>query len=344
MFNFSTSFLFSITTLFERIIPLILLPIILNDIGVRDYGLLYLILTIVNFFLPLLSFGFNLFFSKEYSLKDNTIFKSIFSNFLIFQFFLFLFCTTLLSSLISIVFDVQIIDLSIILILALSQVTNQAIKEIFRIRQKIKPFAYIVISIFFIDIIFTLIFLKYLDFGFKSRIYASALAFSVTTVLSIIYLRKHIHIKINKHYLLKWFLFGKKIIIYKISGFLLNKGDRFVIKLLLGDYMLGIYVVATQAASPFLILMTAINSGWNSFIYNHLKLKKFHYSDLKMYFNYILTFLVTCLIAYQYLLEHLISFLTTEISINEIFFIQLFICLAYISQTMYSLHLPIFIS
>jgi len=88
--KFHQTYWLSIITLFEKLIPLILLPVLLNDLGLGDYGILYLILTIVNFFLPVFSFGFNLFFSKEYSKKNENIFTKIFSNFLLIQFFFFL--------------------------------------------------------------------------------------------------------------------------------------------------------------------------------------------------------------------------------------------------------------
>ena len=52
--KFHQTYWLSIITLFEKLIPLILLPVLLNDLGLGDYGILYLILTIVNFFYPYL--------------------------------------------------------------------------------------------------------------------------------------------------------------------------------------------------------------------------------------------------------------------------------------------------
>lgn len=342
--KFSKTYWLSVITLFEKLIPLILLPVLLNDIGLGNYGILYLILTIVNFFLPIFSFGFNLFFSKEYSKKNENIFLKIFSNFLIIQILFFVFITIIIFLLEYLdLLNISFFDLIILLLLPSSRVINLAIKEIFRIKQQIKPSAIIAFFIFTIDLTITLVLLKIFDSGYKSRIYGTSLALFITSFFSLFYLRKYIYLKINKYYLYKWFLFGKKIIQYRLFGFFLNQGDRFIIQSFLGEIYLGIYMVSLQIASPFLIIMKAISSGWNSFIYNFLKTRNMHLNYL---FNINALFFIALagiLFCHQFITYNYFDLFVKSVDLETVITFQLLICVAYIFQNLYNINFPIVI-
>lgn len=342
--KFHQTYWLSIITLFEKLIPLILLPVLLNDLGLGDYGILYLILTIVNFFLPVFSFGFNLFFSKEYSKKNENIFTKIFSNFLLIQFFFFLIITLIIFLLMFLnLLSINFFDLIILLLLPSSRVLNLAVKEIFRIKQQIKQSAIIVLFIFIIDLTITLVLLKIFDFGYKSRIYGTSLALFLTSFFSLLYLRKYIYLKINRYYLFKWFLFGKKIIQYRIFGFILNQGNRFVIQFFLGEIYLGIYMVSLQIASPFLIIMKAFSSGWNSFIYNFLKIRSININFLLKVNILFFLFLTGVLIFHQYITYNYFTLFIKSVDLDTVLIFQLLICVAYIFQNLYNIVFPIVI-
>lgn len=342
--KFSKTYWLSIITFLERLIPFILLPILLNDLGVADYGVLYLILTVVSFFLPIFSFGFNLFFSKEYNSINENIFKKIFSNFLIIQFLLLLFFSTLILILYtSNIIKLDFFDLLILLILPSFKVVNLAVKEILRIRKNIKESAFIALLIFLLDVIITLVLLKDFNFGFKSRIYGTSIALTLSSIIALIYFRNYIQFSVNKYYLKKWYLFGKQIIVYRISGFLLNQGDRFIIQIILGEFFLGLYIISLQVASPFLILMKAISSGWNSFLYDFQKRKLLNFTYL-IKVNFIFIFiLIFGLIVYQIILNEIFDSIITKVTISEIFYFQLILCITYITQTLYNINFPVII-
>ena len=342
--KFHQTYWLSIITLFEKLIPLILLPVLLNDLGLGDYGILYLILTIVNFFLPVFSFGFNLFFSKEYSKKNENIFTKIFSNFLLIQFFFFLIIILIIFFLMFLnLLSINFFDLIILLLLPSSRVLNLAVKEIFIIKQQIKQSAILVLFIFIIDLTITLVSLKIFDFGYKSRIYGTSLALFLTSFFSLLYLRKYIYLKINRYYLFKWFLFGKKIIQYRIFGFILNQGNRFVIQFFLGEIYLGIYMVSLQIASPFLIIMKAFSSGWNSFIYNFLKTRPLKINFLLKVNILFFLFLTGVLICHQYITYNYFTLFIKSVDLNTVLIFQLLICIAYIFQNLYNIFFPILI-
>ncbi len=138
-----------------------------------------------------------------------------------------------------------------------------------------KPFLYGVfqISQTVLNLSLSIILVVPLELGWKGRVAAQVVVFSVYAALSfyILVRKNYLKIGINKAYLVKAIQFGIPLIPHTLGGAIIMLSDRLIITNLVGISEVGIYMVGFQFAQVILLIQDSVNNAFAPWIYKSLK-------------------------------------------------------------------------
>lgn len=334
---------FSIISLGEKLIPLVLLPVFLNDIGVEDYGMLFLFVTLNNIISPIINCGFSAFFVSKYYKFPHAKRVAVFGNYLIVQLVVILVMTLLLSVITIFVkpWSLSFIELWIFMVLTPFALNLfNIVKEVYQIKIAILVYIFLVLAAIILEIGLSIYFLKGLELGWPSRIYAMVGTYIFISITGLVLLRNEIKIKFyDKTIIKEWLKFGVPLIIHRISGLALGLGDRLIIDAILGHYFLGIYTVAQQVSAPILMLANAIKSAWNPWFYKSSSDESFRKVKTGLVKKIFLLALI-CWGLFILLLPLVYDHVIHDIPFERIKAFVYLISLGYLFQALYFLEVP----
>jgi O-antigen/teichoic acid export membrane protein len=269
----SDGILYTLLNILNRAIPFLLLPVILNYISTKDFGLYSYFILVETFLIPLVSLNMSAgypahFFSKKFSDTDylSTVLFSIVIWSISFLTF-YLVSSSLITSLVGLSF--KFVCLAIV-----SASFNSVIStclNLFRLEKRL--WMYAVLSILQSIVMFTLVFsfVKYYR-GFESIIIArfyAYLLFFIIIFLSLIY-RKAIVLKFDIHIFKTILKFGFPTVFYSLSAFIFLNSDRYFIKDLLGPEYLGFYSAIFQICAIMSIFSSSLSAAWIPWLFENL--------------------------------------------------------------------------
>jgi O-antigen/teichoic acid export membrane protein len=334
---------FTFISLGEKLLPLVLLPIFINDVGVNDYGMLFLFVTLNNILSPLLNCGFTAFFtSRFYKLKGEQ--RSILlGNYLFLQvipLFVLSGVLILITSFTSL-WSLSLNELWVFIVLTpISQNLFTVVKEVFQIKINVLTYLILVGTAMISEIGLSIYFLKYLDLGWASRLYAMGSTYVGILIIALILLRKEITFgKSGVTILKEWWSFGTPLIIHRVAGLTMGLGDRLIVDTILGHYYLGLYTVSQQVSAPISMFANAIKSGWNPWFYKNSGESGFQ--DKKRKLKKSLTIgMIALWIIFILVIPLVYDFVIKDVAFDLIRPFVYLISIAFIFQTLYFMEVP----
>ena len=253
--TFKHSFVYSLGNLSVKIIGLVLLPIYTDKLSTAQYGILSLLETTALFMAIIFSVNISNAMMRWWAdVKDNNKKKTyVFTTFIFLLFSTIILNITLqpFSSKFAIwLFEEESFTIYFnILFLSVSfDILNKFIISLIRILEK--SFLFIIVSsIKLAAILFlTIYFIVGLEMGVKGIILAQLIGHILGFIFLFPILLKHIIPKIDFPILKSMLAYSIPLTFTALSATILNMGDRYVLKFLLGDAEVGIYSLAYKIA------------------------------------------------------------------------------------------------
>jgi O-antigen/teichoic acid export membrane protein len=263
------SLIFAFFSFLINSINFILIPIYTNNLTVREYGTMASITIFITAFTTVFTFGLNGAISKMFfdlsnkKEEDDFISTSFVTKFIISTIILLLFLLNnglfLNNVFKNIKFDpflkysilISYFNIFSVVPLSLLLVKGNALK--YRILTS---------TYFALNTILTLLNLLILRTGligiFKAQLYANLLM-AIYYIFSIYYKRQ---LNFNKNFSYTLIIFGFPIMLYNLSGMIIEQSSKILIERLLSLKELGIYNLAFQFSSIIVLINNAINMAW----------------------------------------------------------------------------------
>ena len=341
----------SFISLFERAIPLLLLPFLTKYLSVENYGYLYTYLVIITLLTPILNIGFSNYQGKQYYREDNAKRKQIFGTYLYFQgiifFILFIISVPtyfLINNIIG--YDLRFYLVLIIIGTAFFQNTLNTAISYFKISYRFKLVGLISFLKVILDICFTILFVFLLSGEWYGRLFSMFFVVTILSLVSYLFLiRKNlIVIGFDKEVLRSWFNFGKHIIIHRISSIILNLSDRLLITFILGALSTGLYTVGYQIASIIGVVATAINQAWSPWFFKYYNSKVYTKKKVNTYAIYIILMVLAAYIILVFSSPYLLPLYIDIEKYNGIYKFINIIGFGLIFQAIYFCYMPFIIA
>jgi len=276
MIFFKSLSIYTATSILNALIPFLLLPILTYYLNVEDYGLLAIIQIFIIFTIPFVSVNIQSTLQLEYHHLDREEFAIWISSVLVIPivslFFIeivFIISETLIHKFI----DISIFWIVIIPLIAFVQILPQVILSIYRISEYPINYAKYQLSLSFVNLSLTLLFVVLFKLNWEGRLLAILFTYLIFTVVGFYLLLKmrFIVFHINRDYIKKAFSLGLPLIVHVVSATLFIMSDRLFISYYLGAKAVGIYSIATQVAMIAMIIQDGFNQAWVPYLFRNLK-------------------------------------------------------------------------
>lgn len=298
--------IYFVSNILNSLIPFIILPILTRQLSTEEYGQIAIFQTFLS---GITSFvGLNVVGSSsrkfyEHNIKDSDIkefngscFQILFTSTILVLFVVLSFSNDLTVMLGMsrqwIIYAVLVSSFMCIVNLRLGQ---------WQVRKQAKKYGALQVFNSVINIVLSLFLVITLNFGAQGRIDGLIIAFSISSLFSIVLLYKDHLLKLlvfRWDYIKEALFFGIPLIPHTFGFFLINSLDRFVINDRLGTSSAGFYMVAVQLSTAMLITFNAINKAYVPWLFERLKRNNIEEKKdiVKMtYLYFIIVLLLACL-------------------------------------------------
>lgn len=296
--------IYTISSLINSAIPLLLLPILTSKLTPTDYGIIAMFQLAVSIILPFIGINLDVSVQRKYYDQINTNLSIYIGNCIII--FSISFCAVLgiflvFNKYILLLTQLPSVLLLYIPIVAACQFITSIVLIIFQI--KIKPFKYGAIQIAqsLINVLLTLFFILVLKKTWDGRIDSQIISGILFAIISIIILVKSnlINITYVKSDIIYALKFGLPLVPHAISAMLFTAIDRFFLTKQIGLEQTGNYTVAFQLGTLISLLTTAFNNAFIPWLFENLN-KNCYSSKVKIvkitYIYYVVIVLVALIL------------------------------------------------
>lgn len=273
---FKNTFIYTLLQIFNKGIPLLLLPILTRYLTPEDYGMIATFSTFVGgiaIFVGLSmsgAVGVSFFHLERSELK--LYIGNVFNILLLSAFFI---------TLIIIIFEPYILEklqlpkiwIYVAIIVAFMQMLTAINLTLWRSEQKAKPFAFYEISQTLFNIVLSLFFIIILDYGWEGRILGSSLAMIFFGILSMVFLYKRDYLIFNYSLndIKSALHFGIPLIPHQMALWMRSGVDILLITSIVGVSATGLYTVGFQFGIVIGIFANAFNNAFSPYLYEKLK-------------------------------------------------------------------------
>jgi len=273
---FKNTFIYTLLQIFNKGIPLLLLPILTRYLTPEDYGMIATFSTFVGgiaIFVGLSmsgAVGVSFFHLERSELK--LYIGNVFNILLLSAFFI---------TLIIIIFEPYILEklqlpkiwIYVAIIVAFMQMLTAINLTLWRSEQKAKPFAFYEISQTLFNIVLSLFFIIILDYGWEGRILGSSLAMIFFGILSMVFLYKRDYLIFNYSLndIKSALHFGIPLIPHQMALWMRSGVDILFITSIVGVSATGLYTVGFQFGIVIGIFANAFNNAFSPYLYEKLK-------------------------------------------------------------------------
>lgn len=269
------TFFYGFSQIVRSFVPFIMIPILTSYLSVREYGILSLIEVFILFLFPLVSLNVHSAVNVQFFKLKSDEYKKYFTNSLLLSFisFIVVLCVFIvLGKYFASFVKINYTLLIILPFLALLRLYPQVLLSYLQANSNAKLYFYITLGITLLDLIFSLIFIIYFDYGYKGRllgVYSSFLIF--TFIMFLFFYKKDFFKKITLKYSSQIFSYGFFLIPHALSGVTMAMSDRYFISYFYDNASVGIYTIAYQVGAILLLFTIALNKAWSVFLFKKLK-------------------------------------------------------------------------
>lgn len=143
----------------------------------------------------------------------------------------------------------------------------------FQITRKAAKYAFIQISLSVLNLVISLLFVLYFEWGAIGRVNAIVISYTVVAFFCLYLIFKHRFISlsnIRQNHIIEISKFSLPLMPHMIGGFLLSAFDRLVIAQKLGLDSVGIYFAALQVVMVAKVIFDALNKAYTPWLYENL--------------------------------------------------------------------------
>jgi len=278
-FIFKNSSIYLLANILNAAVPFILLPIVTRYFTVEEYGQLamfQLLITGLSAFV-----GLNAVSSASRKFYDSNVSKYEFSLFitsciwiLFFSSAVLCFCFVVFSFEISQLLNISINWIYLALLFSFSMFFIHLRLSQWQIRGKAKAYGFLQVGSSTLNLMISLLLVVSFTRGVEGRIESQIGVAVITSIIALYLLKKDKLILLtppNKNDVYAALNYGVPLIPHVFGVFLLSTIDRFYISESLGLESAGIYLLAVQLSTSFLIVFDAINKSFAPYLYSTLK-------------------------------------------------------------------------
>lgn len=269
--------IYTISSVLASALPVFLLPVLTRQLSESEYGVLATLTTLIALVTPPLFWGVTGAVSVEYHRQDAAAFRRYLSSALqvpIATFALLALSAWPLAWLISPRLGVPVPWLASVPVFVVLTLLPQVAASLMRMRNQPMQYAYLEIGGAVLAVVFTLVFVVWLDLHWQGRMAALAVSSLMTTVVALAWLLRQGYIVrcLESGYIRDALRFGAGLVPHDLGNQLIRLADRLFLVSMIGLAGAGQYAVAGQVASVMLVLLSAFNRAWAPFLFGMLKI------------------------------------------------------------------------
>lgn len=265
---------YTLTAVFNGLVPFILLPVFTRFLTKADYGQFSVLTAQISIVSPLIIFGLPSLFSVDFNkfgineLRRKSIVWLIFP---VFNTILLVFFTWPVRHLLANQFHIPVVWVSLIPFIALINFIPQLVSVVFRVSDKPHYFAIYEVAQALIQIVSSFILIAFFGFHWEGRLFSILLSGSLATGFGFFLLRSYIKIQLPQSSDIKETAkFGLGLIPHSVLGQTIRLGDRLFIVHFISLSAAGEYAVGAQISSILLVLLSAFNQAWTPYLFSKL--------------------------------------------------------------------------
>jgi O-antigen/teichoic acid export membrane protein len=269
-----SSIIYLLSTLLNRAVPLLLLPVLTRYLTPAEFGTITIIQVFLSFFQSLFG-GISINISRHYFKMESNRFATYMTAVLVALFFMFL-STTLLSFLYLFI-ELPLFGLSrnwllAMPILACMSMANILNLTMLRTEESSYKYAAWEISNGILSLILTLVLLLVFQLGWAARAYGIVVPMALYGVLGVIAFSRRSMLPLRFQWLdVKDTLWVTLILIpHTLSGFVVSMIDRIFIKEMLGVDQVGIYTIGYQFGTLTMFITLAFLKAWQPWFFKKI--------------------------------------------------------------------------
>jgi O-antigen/teichoic acid export membrane protein len=281
------SIIYILTGAFSALIPILLMPFLIQNLAPQDYGLITLFSTCQLFLLPILGFSSNSAVSRQFF--DSSINLSVYIG----NYFYILFGSVFLILSLFFLFDNFIISMTglssiwlcLVLICSIAQNIIATRLSLFQVSERANRFLLFQCINISLNIALTYFLISTFNYGKDGRIYAITFSAIFLGIVSVYSLKSEglIDLKLNITYLKDAIKYSTPLIFHSTAGSIMGMSDRFLITKLISLEATGIYSVAFQIGGALNLISTGINNAFIPWLFKKLSDEQF---DRKILIRY----------------------------------------------------------
>jgi O-antigen/teichoic acid export membrane protein len=269
------SSIYMVSSILNKSIPFLLLPIMTKYLSPQEYGLLSVFLIFITLFSAFISMNMSVNISKNFFKITHEKLAILIGNILfilfcatLFYFFITFFIFVMFDELFSIATSFMLI---IPFIVAMDTI-NTLNTTILRNNQKVFIYAVFEISNTLIKMSSTILFLLVFDFGWFSQVIGMAVGSILFMIISIFYMykRNYINININSQIIKSILHISVPMIPHLVGGAVIAMSDRLFIESMISLEAVGLYSVGYMFGMVVMLFTDAFIKAWSPWFYKSL--------------------------------------------------------------------------
>lgn len=272
---FKSAGVYTLTSVINKAIPFLLLPILTRYLSPGDYGIVSMFGVLVSFVAPFVGLSVNGAVARAYYEKDGLDIREYITNSL-----LVLFSSTLLVSIVFYFFAPIIAQISsvpsqilwMVIVISFGNFITAIVLTLWQVQVKPRQYGIYQISKTVLNLLLSLLLVVVVGLTWKGRLYAQVITAGIFVLLGFYLLYKNgwLKFQINKTYIKHALLFGVPLIPHALGGVIITMTDRIFITNMVGIETTGIYTVGYQIGTVINILAAAFNQAFVPWLYSKL--------------------------------------------------------------------------
>jgi len=336
---FKSGGIYTLSTIFEKAIPFLLLPVLTRYLTTEDYGIVSMFTVLVGLAMPLIGYNGHSAILRNYFKEDidipayigNTLFILLGSSMLA-GLAIFLF-----SDFISFYSKFPEKWLGTILLVAIGQFMVNIILVSWQAQHKAIQYGTFRILLTLFNLGLAIFLIVGLGYGWEGKVIGQVTAVTVFGIgaIAILWRKRLIKFQIVYKYIKHALSYGVPLIPHVLSGFVITMIDRVFITNMVGISTTGIYTVGYQVGMIIGVLAGSFNKAWSPWLFDKLNEGKEETKQkiVKFTYGYFIVIISLALIL-SFLAPWFMKFLVGESFTNATAYI-IWIALGYSFNGMY---------
>jgi len=311
------SIIYLSSSILNRAIPFLLLPIMTKYLTTEEYGTLSIYLVLLSFYGALIGMNIHMNISRNFfKVSKQEISINIGNIFLILggSFSIYLLLTLVIVTYTGSLFSITQYWLLAIPIVSVMMMINNINLTILRNEGRAYIFGLFEVSNTVINLSVTILFLIFLEYGWHSQVVGMLIAYTIFFIVGIIYMHKRGYITfiVDKIKIKSILNISMPLIPHVIGGAIIVLSDRLFIEHMIGLDEVGIYSVGYTFGMILMLFTDAFIKAWSPWFYKSMEnpkdtTKKTIVRYTYFYIAYIFMLAIIITIVSNYILPYVVD-------------------------------------